>query len=79
MAWMKYIIMEHEIPIIFPEFLNHADVARYQGAVVSAGFCCINLKEGKVSAWGKSVSLEIESRKQDAEIITEELNRWDRY
>ena len=71
---MKYVIIRRhvtgdiwqEVPIIFPEILTHKEVADsgtkiLSGTVVSAGFCSFLLE----CAFGKSVSLDIESRKND--------------
>jgi len=68
---MKYIMFLDpaglEYPIVFPDWVDHSMMARcitglYPGIKpVSAGFCG---KQGE--AWGKSVTLELESRKEDA-------------
>ncbi|MHA2067272.1 MAG: hypothetical protein ACXABY_23135 [Candidatus Thorarchaeota archaeon] len=79
----KYIIIEyngHELPIIFSPLLAHADVAKpysnkSYSKVVSAGFVYTNAESYENGpdvcfyAYGKSVSLGITSREQDAEII----------
>lgn len=60
-------------PFVFPETSQHVDVAfafrklyELQGyvepfKVISAGFCTYREKEGWI-CWGKSTSLEVESR-----------------
>lgn len=70
----KYVIVESdtgiECPILFPNYLIHADVAfRFNRAqrVVSAGF--FSLGDGKAHCWGKSESLKVESRPEDAAIL----------
>lgn len=71
---LKYIIVrdrdEIESAIIFPEQLTHKDVARIHRAtdvrVVSAGFCTLFQA---VTAWGRSDSLDMESRDIDAAVI----------
>lgn len=86
---MKYIILRldgkipREVPVIFPDLLVHADVARTMTAmikedssntnitdvrVVSAGFC-----NTAVECFGKSDTLGITSRDIDDAII----NTWD--
>jgi hypothetical protein len=68
----KYIVVgvgNLEVPIIFPETLNHSEVARPFKNVISAGFCSIPDRESEYSVWGKSVSLGIESREKDAELL----------
>ncbi|EAU0298116.1 hypothetical protein A6858_25205 [Salmonella enterica] len=86
---MKYIILRlngkipREVPVIFPDLLVHADVARTMTAmikedssnthitdvrVVSAGFC-----NTAVECHGKSDTLDITSRDIDDAII----NTWD--
>jgi hypothetical protein len=74
---MKYIMLkrgDQEVPVIFPDFLNHNDVARQMRGVfelstsqpVSAGM--INVVA--LSTDGKSTTLELEARDEDASIIT---------
>jgi len=46
------------------------------GKVISAGFCQIDLETGNICVFGKSDTLKVESRLEDAEIIHRELNRW---
>ncbi len=73
---MKYIIVEDgqflklEKAIVFDQLLNHSDVGRGFHKVISAGFCSINSAIlGGVSVWGESVTLDMKSRKEDAELI----------
>jgi len=85
---MKYIIYEYgggEVPIIFPEFIQHSQFQSFRP--VSAGFvniygddkpkegacCCENALS--VNVWGNSVGLGLRSRKEDKDIITKELMR----
>lgn len=57
--------------IVFPGFMTHADVARHLGVVAtSAGFCYVGAR-GIGVCYGKSVSLNVESKESDAE----QLNR----
>jgi hypothetical protein len=74
---LKYIIvlskdfLQNESVIVFDSLLNHKDVAGTH-QVVSAGFCRISVfdrDEVDVEVWGESVTLDIKSRKEDAEII----------
>ena len=70
---LKYVIIDHgyaEIPIIFPEFLTHAEVATwYREKVVAGGFCYFDSEE--YSCYGESISLKVQSRgKKDSEILT---------
>lgn len=79
---MKYIIFQvndekgepsHEVPIIFPKLLVHADVARAMkycdgirgGEVVSAGFIDVD----PLRCYGTSESLNIGSREKDRSVI----------
>lgn len=67
---VKYIIVKKgitEVPVLFSEVLLHCEVAG-QGQVTSAGFCQ-RTAEGKWRVAGKSVSLNLEARPQDAEIL----------
>jgi hypothetical protein len=76
---LKYIISEYS-PIIFNETLNHSDVARcLHSKVLSAGFVNIQVRMKSelfsVTAYGKSISLGIESRPEDSKILEEFLTR----
>jgi len=67
---MKYIIFKGYIceePVIFSKLQSHKDMAEKLsslGKPVSAGFI-----DEAMYAYGKSTSLDIESRPQDTEII----------
>jgi len=72
--------------IIFPEFELHSSVAyKYKSVlsktgrehVVGAGFVqLIPISENKIEAhcYGKSVSLNIDSRKEDSKLLTSYIN-----
>ena len=72
---MKYIFYENTeegiaTPIIFPEFLNHDDVAEKinpNGIIISAGFC--KVVDNKFIAYGRSQTLNIESREKDTALL----------
>ncbi len=69
---MKYVMLKLEggqlLPLIFPEFMQHSDMASSVPAtVVSAGR--VYAENGKVIARGASTSLGIASREVDSEII----------
>lgn len=72
---MKYIIyankqLKIETPIIFPNFLNHRDIAEKIDpdlAIISAGFC--NLYNSEFRIYGRSQSLNLDSRKEDRELL----------
>lgn len=78
LAEMKYIVVRNcedcEHAIVFPGQINHEDVARIHRddnlKVVSAGFCTI---ADYIQAWGRSDSLNLESRKNDAGIIAQDF------
>lgn len=74
---MKYIVINQlglEIPIIFPNLLLHKEVAANH-EVVSAGECSfyidgpVDHERIKCSVWGKSIGLNILSRKEDGLLI----------
>lgn len=79
MNWKaKYIIGGWlEVPIVFPETIQHADMARSLGwigddkRVVGAGF--VYIKEDGYKVYGESVSLQVKSRGADDERI---LNKY---
>ena len=75
---LKYIIIENtgiENAVVFNSILSHADVGfRYARTVISAGFCTLPDKlNNHVSVWGKSTTLGIESREEDAAIIQKQF------
>jgi hypothetical protein len=64
----KYIIIEkscNDLPIIFPEFINHRDMVNPNDKVISAGFVKFYVNESgnvDISCYGESVSLDVKSR-----------------
>jgi hypothetical protein len=72
----KYIIVGlggMEVPLIFSPFLQHEDVAlAIRNKVYAAGFCELD-SAGKWITSGKSVSLELDARQEDAAILNEHL------
>ena len=73
---MKYIILqvgETELPFIFPELVQHKDIASiFKHPIISAGFFEHN-ERGALSCFGESVGLNIKSRPKDIELIRLEL------
>jgi len=74
---LKYIMTKDNEPILFPPTINHSDMARYiRGKIVSAGFVSFraiddgdSLNSVEAHAHGYSLTLNMESRKEDSEII----------
>ena len=69
---LKYIIFDDVYVVVFTATIKHVDVARNIGMQpTSAGFCRIFSEDDKmeISAWGESVSLDISSKEDDADII----------
>lgn len=73
---MKYIVIKEqgvELPILFPEVLNHALIANWvnkdfpKPKCISAGFAKANT--AGASVWGESVTLKLKSRPEDADLI----------
>ena len=69
---MKYVMLRMDggelLPLLFPEFMQHSDMAQSVPAtVVSAGH--VHLEDGKVIARGASSSLDVLSREEDSGII----------
>lgn len=69
---MKYVMLRLDggelLPLLFPEFMQHAHMAHSVPAtVVSAGR--ISLEAGKLFAHGASSSLNVCSREEDSGII----------
>jgi hypothetical protein len=69
---MKYVMLKLDggevLPLLFPEFMQHAHMAQpVPATVVSAGR--VHLENGKVIAGGASSSLNVSSREEDSGII----------
>lgn len=67
----KY-IRHGNTPVVFPETLVHADVARQlfgPGAIIhGAGFVQID-REGRYVCYGESISLGVKSREDDSDVL----------
>lgn len=72
----KYVIIEvdgMEVPLIFSRMLSHEVVATaLLPSVHAAGYCELDAA-GKWTTSGQSVSLKLDSRPQDAEILNAEF------
>jgi hypothetical protein len=69
---MKYVMLKLDsgelLPVLFPEFMQHAHIAQAVPAtVVSAGR--VHLEDGRIVAHGSSSSLGSSSREEDSQII----------
>ena len=70
----KYIIIKKdgiEVPLVFSKTLTHEDLAT-NDTVISAGFCELDVT-GKWIVGGRSFSLNMMPRPQDAEILNAHL------
>lgn len=78
---LKYVLRDiGGSPCVFfgDTLIEHSDLGRNYGELLSAGFCSFEVQNGeitKVYVWGKSVSLGVESKPEDAEIIQRAMNR----
>jgi len=73
----KYVIIQHggeELPIVFAQLLLHKSVAG-ANKVKAAGFCEL-LTTGKWITCGASVSLSVNARQQDAEILNRQKTKY---
>ena len=66
---MKYVMLKLEdgqlLPMIFPDFMQHAQIAgSIPAAVVSPGR--VHLEGGRINASGSSSSLEVSSREENS-------------
>lgn len=70
----KYIIIDNTKPVIFSKAIEHIDEANGRN-VTSAGFCKINSIACSVFvvAYGRSESLNIDSKPADGRIITKAM------
>ncbi len=81
MQRMKYIVLDNNQFVMFSTGLVHRDVARgLDGTPVGAGFCNVmreaDSEYANVHCWGESVSLGIESREQDDQIVNRYLKSY---
>ena len=74
MQTMKYVIIEkmgNEVPIIFPDFIEHDTFADMKP--ISAGKFFWPYENTVITTHGKSTSLKLESRPEDGSIIRHAL------
>lgn len=78
---LKYIITDNNSFAIFSPGSEHFAVAKgLWGKPTSAGFCTINSKESdgnnavEVTCYGKSISLDLQSKVDDSKFLTFCLN-----
>ena len=76
----KYIIIDNRLGVIFPDFVQHVDMAaylRHKGEVTSAGFVsyhCPDYYSLNIEAHGESISLGIKSKpEEDSRLLTRML------
>jgi hypothetical protein len=76
---LKYVITDKNCFALFSDTTGHDEVARgLWGTPVGAGFATMrqaaDSKDINIHCFGKSVTLGLESRPQDEEIITSKIN-----
>jgi hypothetical protein len=71
---LKYIMIDEKYPIIFTTSQTHDQFRNFRN-ITSAGFCQIwqDKKGIKVRAWGKSITLNINSKETDSETIKNQI------
>jgi hypothetical protein len=87
MEYGKYIIVEelgHEVAIMFNSLITHADFTElyHSKYIKAAGFFVVDTEYDEierksaitVSVWGKSVTLKLESRKEDVKLIKDVID-----
>lgn len=68
MKELKYVRFEEGLAV-FPNFLAHKDIAKTSFLMpISAGF--VKIENGEVNCYGKSISLKLESREKDKELLS---------
>ena len=68
----KYVRKEYGF-IIFPDAMQHSDFKKYNGNILSAGFCYIDTEKQVCKCFGESVSLNIKSLEEDSERMTHQF------
>jgi hypothetical protein len=62
---MKYIMVNHMYPIVFPDAIVHSDFKIEGRRITSAGFVGINKTYGDLFTYGDSISLKMSPAKED--------------
>jgi hypothetical protein len=57
--------------ILFSNLMMHSEFKGKFGKIKSAGFC--NISDNKIECYGESISLNIKSNKNDADLINRQL------
>jgi hypothetical protein len=65
---LKYVIINHSLPVLFGEYLKHSDFICV-GLVTSAGKVSIDTENRAVFCFGESISLKLKPAKGDDEMI----------
>ena len=63
--------------IVFNGLLGHIEMQPKEWIVISAGFCDLSI--GQVKVYGRSDSLNLDSRKEDEDIIWKTLHKCNGY
>lgn len=76
---LKYILTQNNDFAIFSSLSNHTDISKQLfGTPISAGFCSLlsNIKNNKINinCYGESISLNLQSRIIDSQIINDLIN-----
>jgi len=82
MDYGKYIIVNETTPILFPCHVEHWEMAKpFGGKADSGGQFSVDIKDGKivVSTFGRSVTLKVDSKKEDAKYIKRLLDPYSYY
>ncbi len=70
----KYVrLKEYNEIIIFPTILSHDTFRGFD--VIAAGFCYVN--KDKISCFGESIGLGIQSKEDDSYFATKQLFGWE--
>ena len=70
----KYVrLEEYDEFIIFPEILQHSDFKAWRP--ISAGFCYVG--KDKVTCFGRSISLDLDSMEDDSIMATMQIHGYD--
>jgi hypothetical protein len=75
---MKYVVIQNHPSVspdmfIFPAWKNHTDMVRGTDTVVGAGF--VYLADGRLRCYGKSISLGVSARAEDADILSRMIDQ----
>jgi hypothetical protein len=67
---LKYVMIDHTLPVVFGEYFKHSDFANVHGTITSAGKVAWDISQRMAVTYGESVSLKLKPDPNDAFALT---------